>query len=134
MKRIALKIDVDTCRGTLFGVPTLIELLQRHEASGTFFFSLGPDHSGREARHLSPSRYYDLLTRLYGLLLPAPDIGIRGAVLYARRRAMPVSRSASMPGTVCAGKICPLTADNAWIAAEMEQAYRRFAAVFGERH
>ena len=29
MKRIALKIDVDTCRGTLFGVPTLIELLQR---------------------------------------------------------------------------------------------------------
>jgi undecaprenyl phosphate-alpha-L-ara4FN deformylase len=79
MKRIALKIDVDTCRGTLFGVPALIELLQRHEASGTFFFSLGPDTSGREARHLSPSRYYDLLTRLYGLLLPAPDIGVRGA-------------------------------------------------------
>jgi undecaprenyl phosphate-alpha-L-ara4FN deformylase len=83
MKRIALKIDVDTCRGTLFGVPTLIELLQRHEASGTFFFSLGPDTSGREASHLSPSRYYDLVTRLYGLLLPAPDIGIRGAGLYA---------------------------------------------------
>jgi hypothetical protein len=50
MKRIALKIDVDTCRGTLFGVPALIELLQRHEASGSFFFSLGPDTSGREAR------------------------------------------------------------------------------------
>ena len=79
MKRIALKIDVDTCRGTLFGVPALIELLQRHEASGTFFFSLGPDTSGREARRFSPGRYYDLVTRLYGLLLPVPDIGVRGA-------------------------------------------------------
>jgi undecaprenyl phosphate-alpha-L-ara4FN deformylase len=43
MKRIALKIDVDTCRGTLVGVPALIELLQRHAASASFFFALGPD-------------------------------------------------------------------------------------------
>ena len=131
MKRIALKIDVDTCRGTLFGVPTLIELLQRHEASGTFFFSLGPDTSGREARHLSPSRYYDLLTRLYGLLLPAPDIGRRGAESMRQAHAAGFEVAIHTWNRV-RWESRVYTADNAWIEAQMAQAYRRFEALFGE--
>ncbi len=79
MKRIALKIDADTYRGTLAGVPALIAILERHEARGTFFFSLGPDHSGREARPASLGKYYGLSTRLYGRLLPGPNIGARCA-------------------------------------------------------
>ena len=43
---LALKIDVDTYRGTREGVPRLVELLQLHGAGATFLFSLGPDHTG----------------------------------------------------------------------------------------
>ena len=44
---IALKIDVDTYRGTLEGVPRLVDVLRRNRAGATFLFSLGPDHTGR---------------------------------------------------------------------------------------
>jgi undecaprenyl phosphate-alpha-L-ara4FN deformylase len=43
---ITLKIDVDTYRGTLEGVPNLVRQLFRHHANASFLFSLGPDHTG----------------------------------------------------------------------------------------
>ena len=131
MKRIALKIDVDTCRGTLAGVPALVELLSRHGASGTFFFALGPDYSGREARRSSLIRHYDLGTRLCGLILPAPDIGARGA------DSMRQARDAGFEVAIHAWNRVlwenrALTADNPWIEAEMAQSWRRFETVFDE--
>jgi peptidoglycan/xylan/chitin deacetylase (PgdA/CDA1 family) len=45
--KLALKIDVDTFRGTREGVPRLVDVLKRHDAGATFLFSLGPDHTGR---------------------------------------------------------------------------------------
>ena len=44
--RLALKIDVDTERGTRVGVPALCRVLERAGAPATFYFSLGPDHTG----------------------------------------------------------------------------------------
>ena len=44
---LALKVDVDTLRGTREGVPNLAVLLKKHAADATFLFSLGPDHTGR---------------------------------------------------------------------------------------
>lgn len=79
MKRIALKIDVDTCHGTHVGVPKITGLLQHHGAQASFFFSLGPDRSGCASGVESLKRYYDLSSRLYGRLLPGPDIGTRCA-------------------------------------------------------
>lgn len=88
---LALKIDVDTFRGTREGVPPLVELLKRHEAGATFLFSLGPDHTGRAIkRALRPGfmkkvgrtsviSHYGVKTLLYGTLLPGPDIGRRCA-------------------------------------------------------
>ena len=85
--RVALKIDVDTYRGTRDGVPRLARLLQRHDARATFLFSLGPDHTGRairrafrsgffaKVRRTSVLEHYGLRTLLYGTLLPGPDIG-----------------------------------------------------------
>lgn len=86
---IALKIDVDTYRGTLDGVPRLAAALERAGARATFLFSVGPDHTGRaikrvfrrgflgKVRRTSVMRHYGLETLLYGVLLPGPHIGRR---------------------------------------------------------
>ena len=45
MAKIALKVDVDTLRGTKEGVPNLARTLARFGLKATFLFSLGPDHT-----------------------------------------------------------------------------------------
>jgi peptidoglycan/xylan/chitin deacetylase (PgdA/CDA1 family) len=84
---IGLKVDVDTLRGTREGVPRLAALLKRHGLDATFYFSVGPDHTGRALRRVfrkgfaqkvartSVLKHYGLKTLLYGVLLPGPDIG-----------------------------------------------------------
>ena len=84
---IALKVDVDTYVGTRDGVPHLLEVLARFGIRATFYFSMGPDNSGKAIRRIftrkgflkkmlrtrAPS-VYGLRTLLYGTLLPAPMI------------------------------------------------------------
>jgi undecaprenyl phosphate-alpha-L-ara4FN deformylase len=92
--RIGLKVDVDTLRGTREGVPRLMALLKKHGMDATFYFSVGPDHTGRAIRRVfrkgfaqkvartSVLKHYGLKTLLYGVLLPGPDIGrSAGAVM-----------------------------------------------------
>jgi undecaprenyl phosphate-alpha-L-ara4FN deformylase len=95
---LALKIDVDTLRGTHEGVPRLLEILRRHDAGATFLFSVGPDHTGRairrvfrpgffeKVRRTSVVRHYGVKTLLYGTLLPGPDIGKLAGDLMRRTR------------------------------------------------
>ncbi|HCV12944.1 MAG TPA: 4-deoxy-4-formamido-L-arabinose-phosphoundecaprenol deformylase [Candidatus Accumulibacter sp.] len=132
MTRIALKIDVDSYHGTLAGVPALVDLLQRHGAAASFFFSLGPDHSGRESRRQSPGRYYDRVSRLYGLLLPAPKIGVRcvDCMLQARDAGFEVAVHA---WNRVRWEARSPTAGNAWIETEMTRACHRFSDIFGEQ-
>ncbi len=89
MALIALKVDVDTFRGTREGVPRLAGLLERLDARATFLFSLGPDHTGRaikrvfrrgflgKVKRTSVVEHYGVKTLLYGVLLPGPHIGRR---------------------------------------------------------
>ncbi len=89
MALIALKIDVDTYRGTREGALRLADLLERLGLRATFLFSLGPDHTGRAIRRVfrrgflgkvsrtSVLEHYGLKTLLYGVLLPGPHIGRR---------------------------------------------------------
>jgi peptidoglycan/xylan/chitin deacetylase (PgdA/CDA1 family) len=89
MSTIALKIDVDTYRGTREGVPRLMAALESADARATFLFSLGPDHTGRaikrvlrrgflgKVRRTSVASHYGLRTLLYGVVLPGPRIGRR---------------------------------------------------------
>lgn len=91
MARIALKVDVDTLRGTREGVPRLLQVLARHHALATFLFSLGPDHTGWALKRVfrpgflskvsrtSVTKHYGYKTLMYGVLLPAPDIGRKAA-------------------------------------------------------
>lgn len=84
---IAFKIDVDSFVGTRDGIPNLLRILQQFGIRATFYFSLGPDNSGKAIRRIfykgflskmlrtrAPSMY-GLRTMLYGTLLPAPKIG-----------------------------------------------------------
>lgn len=86
MPRLAVKVDVDTLRGYLEGVPRLLDLFKKHGIKASIFFSFGPDNSGKAIRRIfrpgfiskmlrtkAPSTY-GLKTLLYGTLLPAPMI------------------------------------------------------------
>lgn len=142
-KQLALKIDVDTYRGTNEGVPRLVEALKRHNAQATFFFSLGPDHTGRAIKRVfrpgflgkvsrtSVVEHYGIKTLLYGTLLPGPDIGRKCAdtMRLVRDYGFEV-------GVHCfdhirwqdyvAGKGAE------WTRREMMRAVRRFTEIFGE--
>jgi len=87
--RLALKIDVDTDRGTALGVPNLLADLCAASVPATFLFSLGPDQTGRAITRVfrpgflkkvgrtSIVELYGVRTLLNGTLLPAPHIGRR---------------------------------------------------------
>ena len=140
---VALKIDVDTLRGTREGVPNLVELLRRHDAGATFFFSVGPDRTGRAIRRVfrpgfvrkvqrtSVVQHYGMKTLLYGTLLPGPDIG---------RRAGDVMRHVRDEGFEVGLHSWDHTgwqdgvggADAEWTAKQMQLSCERFTEVFKE--
>ncbi len=139
---LALKIDVDTWRGTREGVPALLDVLHRHEAGATFLFSLGPDHTGRAIRRVfrpgflskvsrtSVVEHYGIRTLLYGTLLPGPDIGRREAGLMRQVRDAGFEVGIHTWDHIrwqdhVAGQ------DPAWTAREMRLAVERFTEIFG---
>lgn len=142
MKQVALKIDVDTYRGTREGVPRLVEVLQRYNAGATFFFSLGQDHTGRAIKRVfrpgfigkvsrtSVVEHYGIKTLLYGTLLPAPDIGKKcGDIMRSVRDA------GFEVGIHCYDHIRwqDYVADQgeAWTRRELQLAVDRFTSIFG---
>lgn len=140
--QIGLKIDVDTWRGTLLGVPRLVDIVRRHRAGASFLFSLGPDHTGRAIRRaLRPGfmkkvqrtsvvAHYGLKTLLYGTLLPGPDIGRRGADIL---RA--VADAGFETAIHCWDHVRwqdgVEQADAAWTETEMRRAHERYIEIFG---
>lgn len=142
-KRLALKIDVDTYRGTREGVPRLMDALRRHDAQATFFFSLGPDHTGRAIKRVfrrgflgkvsrtSVLGHYGIRTLLYGTLLPGPDIGRSCADIMRS-----VRDAGFEVGIHCYDHVrwqdSVADADAAWTLDEMQRAVDRFVEIFGE--
>jgi undecaprenyl phosphate-alpha-L-ara4FN deformylase len=140
--RLALKVDVDTLRGTLEGVPRIMTLLSALKVGATFYFSVGPDHTGRalkrvlrpgflkKVRRTSVLSHYGWRTLLYGTLLPGPQIGARaGSVMRAVRDA------GFEVGVHCYDHVRwqdgVAHADAAWTRREFSRALEGFAAVFG---
>jgi undecaprenyl phosphate-alpha-L-ara4FN deformylase len=88
-KILAIKIDVDTDRGTAIGVDNLLKLFHTLKIPATFLFSLGPDNTGRAIKRIfrpgflkkvsrsSVISTYGIRTLLNGTLLPGPHIGRR---------------------------------------------------------
>ena len=85
--QLAIKIDVDTERGTREGIPSLLEVLSKYNIPATFLFSLGPDNTGRaigrifrpgflkKVSRTSVLKIYGWRTLLNGILWPGPHIG-----------------------------------------------------------
>jgi peptidoglycan/xylan/chitin deacetylase (PgdA/CDA1 family) len=142
MPLLTLKIDVDTYRGTREGAPNLARLLQKHRANASFLFSLGPDHTGwalrrafrpgffQKVSRTSVVEHYGLKTLMYGVLLPAPDIG--------------KSCAAEMRAIKDAGFECGIHTwdhvvwqdnvrrrDAAWTGEQMQKSFERFTQIFG---
>jgi undecaprenyl phosphate-alpha-L-ara4FN deformylase len=95
---LAIKIDVDTDRGTRIGVPNLVALFEEFKVKATFLFSLGPDNTGRAIKRIfrpgflskvsrtSVVSTYGIRTLLNGVLLPGPHVGRRNeSVMRAAR-------------------------------------------------
>jgi len=142
MPSITLKIDVDTYRGSREGTPNLARLLKKHNANATFLFSLGPDHTGWALRRAfrpgffskvsrtSVVEHYGIKTLMYGVFLPAPNIG--------------KSCAKQLRAVADAGFECGIHTwdhvvwqDNvrqrgaAWTKLQMQKSLQRFQAIFG---
>lgn len=142
-RQLALKIDVDTFRGTREGVPRLVETLKRHQAGATFFFTLGPDHMGRAIKRvfrrgylskvsrMSVVEHYGIKTLLYGTLLPGPDIGKDCAdIMRAVRDAGFEVGIHCYDHTRWQDHVAGQGAE--WTEREMRRAIERFTEIFGE--
>lgn len=139
---MTLKIDVDTYRGTKEGVPGLVRMLGRHDAGATFLFSLGPDHTGwalrralrpgffRKVSRTSVVEHYGLKTLMYGVLLPAPDVGRDcAAEMRAVRDAGFECGIHTWDHVVWQDNV--RRRDHDWTARRMHLAFQRFTDIFG---
>jgi peptidoglycan/xylan/chitin deacetylase (PgdA/CDA1 family) len=140
--RIGLKVDVDTLRGTREGVPRLMALFKKLGVDATFYFSVGPDHTGRALRRVfrkgfaqkvartSVLKHYGIKTLLYGVLLPGPDIGrSAGAVMRGVRDAGLEVGLHTYDHVRWQDYVAKATA--AWTRVEFERGLQAFEKVFG---
>lgn len=142
MAKIALKVDVDTLRGTREGVPNLARTLERFGLKATFLFSLGPDHTGwalkrvfrpgflKKVSRTSVVEHYGIKTLLYGVLLPGPDIGRKAA-----NEMRAIDRAGHETGIHTWDHVDWQDGvrhrDAAWTKAQMQKSHDRFVEVFG---
>jgi peptidoglycan/xylan/chitin deacetylase (PgdA/CDA1 family) len=141
-KTIAIKVDVDTDRGTRLGVPLLLQLFKELNIPATFLFSLGPDNTGRAIKRIfrpgflkkvsrsSVVSMYGIRTLLNGTLLPAPHIGKRNQTMMQS-----VFQAGHEVGIHCYDHIrwqdnlSKMNAEET--SAEFEKARREFKRIFG---
>ena len=73
---VAIKVDVDTQRGYLEGVPCLLDILGKRGIKASFFFSMGPDNSGKAIRHIFNRGFLSKILRTKAPMIVAsnPDV------------------------------------------------------------
>jgi undecaprenyl phosphate-alpha-L-ara4FN deformylase len=98
--QLAIKIDVDTERGTRIGVPQLLALFAELNIPATFLFSLGPDNTGRAIKRIFRPGFlkkirrtrvigtYGLKTLLNGVLWPGPNIAKHNGAIMRLTHAL----------------------------------------------
>ena len=142
MTAISLRVDVDTLEGSLRGIPSLLRMLDRHRMQASFYFSLGPDSSGKAIRRIfrkgflekmrrtNAAKLYGFRTMMYGVLLPAPIIWKQAA------EQMRSAREAGHEVGIHAWDHVQYhdlldRKSRAWLEAWFAQAHQAFGTVFG---
>src|SRR5258708_14806831 len=139
---LAIKVDVDTDRGTRDGVPALTRLLADRGIRATFLFSLGPDNTGRAIRRVFRPGFFSKVSRtsvvsvygwrtlMNGVLWPGPDIAARNAAAMRE-----VHRQGHEVGIHCLDHVRWQDGlagmSTAEVGAELAKAQRAFRTVFG---
>lgn len=137
--KLALRITASSLRGTRDGVPRLANALLRNGADGTFFFTLGPDRTGRMLfrstlrRDAAPTlrERYGLRSLLYGTLLFGPSMSRRCKKILRRVRDDGFEIGTQGWDAVD-WQHRVVRADEAWTARQMQLAWGRYSDVFGE--
>ncbi len=130
------------CGARREGVPRLAALFKKHAVPATFYFSVGPDHTGRAMRRVfrkgfakkvartSVLKHYGLKTLMYGVLLPGPDIG-----RHAREAMRRVHDAGFEVGLHTYDHVRwqdhVAAADAPWTRTELERGVKAFERVFG---
>lgn len=83
---VGLRIDVDTYRGAREGVPRLLALLDEFQVKASFFFSVGPDNSGKQIWKLWRPNFFRkfIRTKIGGVHHPYSGALWRGPVIGLR--------------------------------------------------
>jgi len=144
MKTLSLRVDVDTLEGSLKGIPALLRMLDRHNMRASFYFSLGPDNSGKAIRRIfrkgflekmrrtNAGKLYGFKTMMYGVLLPAPIIHTRAAAVM--RQAREAGHEVAIHGWDHVQYHDLLDRKSrVWLQDWFDRAHGAFAEVFGEQ-
>ncbi|MEQ1664819.1 MAG: polysaccharide deacetylase family protein [Bdellovibrionales bacterium] len=142
-RSIVFKVDVDTLRGTVEGVPNLLELFKKHKIQATFLFSLGPDHTGwalkrifrpgffSKVKRTSVVANYGLKTLMYGVLLPGPHISRKSAVQMRKVAEEGHETGIHTYDHVYWQDKVALSSDKLWTELELEKAEVAYNETFG---
>ncbi|MCL2009941.1 MAG: polysaccharide deacetylase family protein [Synergistaceae bacterium] len=139
---LAIKIDVDTLKGYIEGVPRLLDILGKKGIKASFFFSMGPDNSGKVIRRVFRRGFVAKMLRakasgsngfrslLYGTLLKAPMIVASNPDIL--KRAADEGHDCGVRCWDCAlWQDCLLELPREEIRAEFNRAAELFSGVVG---
>jgi undecaprenyl phosphate-alpha-L-ara4FN deformylase len=140
---LGIRVDVDTHDGMREGVPRLLDLFAAAGVRATFYFALGPDHSGRavfnllrpgflaKMRRTRAPRVYGLRTVLSGTLLPARPIALAFPEIARRTRDQGHETGVhAWDHRTWQDRLLSFTPER--VAAELDRGRAAYVEIFGE--